>query len=63
MQHIGCLRTNIERTLPPLANSSPSSGFLLEDKVDGYIEWCSHTSLGSTQQLTSCSYAHQAGNC
>lgn len=52
------LKRNKQR--PPWASTS---GFQLEDKVDGYIEWYSHTLLGSTQQLTSYSFAHQVGNC
>jgi hypothetical protein len=54
---------NIEQSLPPLANSSLSFGFPLEDRVDGNIEWYIHTSLESTQQLISCSFAHLLGNC
>lgn len=59
MQKVG----NIEQSLPPSANSSPSFGFPLEDKVDVNIEWYIHTSLESTQQRISCSFAHLLGNC
>jgi len=59
MQKVG----NIEQTLPPLVDSSPSFGFPLEDKVDGNIEWYIHTLLESSQQRISCSFAHLLGNC
>lgn len=46
-----------------MANNLLSSGYRLEDREDEYAESWSHTSLESTQQLTSYSSCHQQETC